>query len=507
MICHLGPEQSDHTNNVNAGLMQGNTEFEFPTPQFAAEPTGPMRLVTGIPLAEEVEENAQDGVEVENRDFGIRDDPSTPDFHEGQIGSPSGIAFQDNGVYNIGVRPTNEDIMRGNNDPFGWPMSLAALALKNLGGPDFEPCDSTSDAGALMSNPPVAFAGGCGGVMSNFDPDGGPGGGLFEESGADPRINPGLEMQPALPLLPEYLAPWANNLPAGEANPQIDELAFAPNTVTDVPFAEFGEIFFGADVNCGIFDPSAFGDGPPNFGWGPLCPNAQTAVPVNFDPPLNGTWPFPNRVARDGAVKAPQLRNVELTGPFFHTGSYLTLRQVVDFYVRGGDFPITNKDDRDPNLVDMGLQAFSFGTTIGLPPQFQDAIPDAISQYGPMPDVAHLFTPEPANATPEEAKVALVKYLLSLTDERVKFERAPFDHPEILVPLDGLAPDNAPTGGFAGGRTAMLADPRFKRIPAVGARGNATPLPNFLGISSSPLPGDCSTHTPEAPTCDHLDRK
>ncbi|MCI0409493.1 MAG: hypothetical protein L0191_13195 [Acidobacteria bacterium] len=493
MICHLGPEQTDHTNNINAGLMQSSTEFEFPTPQFAAEPTGPMRLVTGISLAEEVEENAQDGVEVENRDFGILDDPNTVDFDEGQIGSPSAIAFQDNGVYNIGVRPTHEDIMRGNTDPFGWPMALAALALKNLAGPDFEPCDDPDDALA-----------GC--AMANFDPLLGVGGGLFEESGADQLINPGLEVQPAIPLLPEYLAPWANNLPAGEANPQIDELAFAPNTITEPPFAEFGEIFFGSDFNCGVFDPLAFGDGPPNFGWGPQCPNAQSAIPPNFAPPLNGTWPFPNRVARNGAVKVPQLRNVELTGPFFHTGSYLTLRQVIDFYMRGGDFPITNAEDRDPNLVDIGLQAFGFGTTVGLPPQFQDAIPDTIAQYDSMPDTDHASTPEPEDATPEEARVALVKYLLSLTDERVKFERAPFDHPEIFVPLDGFAPDNAPTIGFAGGRAAMLADPRFRQIPAVGAGGNLTQLPNFLGISSTPVGTNDDCASTAGLHCDHFDR-
>ena len=352
--------------------------------------------MTGHSLAEEVEENAQDGVEVENRDFAIDDDPLTP-YHEAQIGSPSAIAFQDNGVYNIGVRPTNEDIMRGGNDVFGWPLSLAALAMKNLAGRDYEPCDTPGDPGALSSNEPPVFLGGPCGDMSNFDPSMGPGGGLFEETGADQRINPGLEMEPASPLLPEYLAPWANNLPAGEASPQIDELAFAPNTITEAPFAEFGEFLFGSDFNCGTYDPDAFGAGPPNFGWGPRCPNSQTGVPVNFDPPLNGTWPFANRVARNGAVKAPQLRNVELTGPYFHTGSYLTLRQVVDFYMRGGDFPITNKEDRDPNIVDVGVQAFGFGTTIGLPPEFQDGIPDTISQYGPMPDTGHPSTPEPRN--------------------------------------------------------------------------------------------------------------
>ena len=38
-----------------------------------------------------------------------------------------------------------------------------------------------------------------------------------------------------------------------------------------------------------------------------------------------------------------------------------------------------------------------------------------------------------------------MKFLLSLTDPRVKLEKAPFDRPEIFVPIDGAAPEN--TGG------------------------------------------------------------
>ena len=34
----------------------------------------------------------------------------------------------------------------------------------------------------------------------------------------------------------------------------------------------------------------------------------------------------------------PGLRNVALTAPYFHNGGQMTLRQVVDFYNRGGDF-------------------------------------------------------------------------------------------------------------------------------------------------------------------------
>jgi len=539
MLCHLGPEQSDHTNNVNAGLLQGGTEQEFPFPQGAPEPTGVLRLVTGFSLAEELEENAQDGVEVENRNFNIfGNDLSTPlgcipapGFPNGpnctspenaQIAGSSATAFQDNGIYNVGVRPTNDDILRGGDDPFGFPLALAALALKNLGGEAFEPCDTETEA---LANPASCN-------LPNFDPALGVGGGLYETVGDcigcdfdgtgyfQESINPGLQLEPADPQLPEYLAEWVNNLPAGEANPLIDELAFAPNTITHTPAAEYTEILFGADVHCGLFDVAAFGSGPPNFGWGPLCPNSQTGVPTNMGlgngpyvpgslvAPPNGTWgttPFANRVARDGAAKVPQLRNVELTGPYFHTGSYLTLRQVVDFYIRGGDFPVTNQEDRDANLVDVNVQAFGYGSTVELAPLFLDGIPDGPSQYNAMPDTnppgcapitgfpnGPNCTPEPAGTNPEEAEVSIVKFLIALTDERVAFRSAPFDQPEIFVPIDGQAPQNdggraqlIALSGVACPLPALGVDPVcFQQIAQTGREGQMTRVPNFLGVSS-----------------------
>jgi hypothetical protein len=242
-------------------------------------------------------------------------------------------------------------------------------------------------------------------------------------------------------------------------------------------------------------------------------------VANNFAFPVHGTWPVPNRVLRNGAFKAPSLRNVELTGPYFHTGSYLTLRQVVDFYLRGGDFPVTNAETRDPHMLNVDRQAFGFGPTelalIGdVPPggitvngivyngTFADALPDPAFVYGFMPDIDHPLTPEPPTSTPQTARVALVKFLLALTDPRVKFEKAPFDRPEIFVPIDGLAPENTT------GRPALLANSvvfntpvpppgntaQFKRVPEVGAAGNATPLPNFLGVSSTPVAGPNNDH-------------
>jgi hypothetical protein len=556
MLCHLGPEQTDHSINISHGLLKNDAEFEYPTPPAvpdpttpptfadgllpAPEPSGSSRVVGGLILAEEVTEGpAQDAVEVEPRSFAAFDDPLTP-WDDSIVSQESNFAFGDQGIYNIGVRPIVEDLGRGGDDAFGWPLSLAALTLKNIGGADFEPCDTPTDV--------------C--PMTNFDPnriEGDEALGIqgFEETGDGAfypgtshtleSINPGFERDPILPQLPEYLAPWVHSLPAGELHPQIDEMAgMVPNTTTPPnggPGIEFPEILFGADFHCARFDPAVFGNGPPNFGWGPpdsderLCPQNQSGVAGNMRFPAQGTWPVPNRVMRDGAFKAPPLRNVELTGPYFHTGSYLTLRQVVDFYDRGGDFPRTNAHSRDPHVVDLDRHAFSFGPSQGgnllepfdcspAPPNdpayplvpggcgaydwlvgsFGDGLPDTAFLYDAMPDTDHPFTPE--YATPEDAKVALVRFLLALTDPRVKLERAPFDHPELFVPIDGAAPDN--TGGptqliSLSGVPCTVPGPNpgpvcFRRIPAVGAGGIATPLPNFLGISSTPVPGPSNDH-------------
>ncbi|WP_016873331.1 cytochrome-c peroxidase [Chlorogloeopsis fritschii PCC 9212] len=132
----------------------------------------------------------------------------------------------------------------------------------------------------------------------------------------------------------------------------------------------------------------------------------------------------------DGAFKTPGLRNVELTAPYFHNGGQLTLEQVIDFYNRGGDF--------GQNLP-------------------------------------------PLNLTTEE-KQALVAFLKGLTDERVRFQRAPFDHPQLFVP-----------NGHPGNQNSVAIDPNVRtqdsttqardqllEIPAVGRNGG-NPLSNFLG--------------------------
>lgn len=152
------------------------------------------------------------------------------------------------------------------------------------------------------------------------------------------------------------------------------------------------------------------------------------------------------RDAVDGAFKVPGLRNIELTGPYFHNGGTETLEQVVEFYDRGGD-------RRGPDGND----------TTGFGPNDTNLDPDI----------------ERLELTPEE-KADLVAFLKTLTDDRVRWERAPFDHPQILVP-NGHPGDenNVQSDGTGQARDAFL------EIPAVGAAGRGAkllpPLKPFKG--------------------------
>ncbi len=136
-------------------------------------------------------------------------------------------------------------------------------------------------------------------------------------------------------------------------------------------------------------------------------------------------------LAIDGAFKTPGLRNVELTGPYFHNGGKATLMQVVDAYNRGGDFGARNQPVPDPTIRPLGLT--------------------------------------------EAEKSDLVAFLLALTDERVRWQRAPFDHPSICVP-HGHAGDDRQVASDERGRALD----EMMCIEAVGARGARSPLQPFL---------------------------
>ena len=141
-------------------------------------------------------------------------------------------------------------------------------------------------------------------------------------------------------------------------------------------------------------------------------------------------------VASGGFFKAPQLRNVALTAPYFHNGSQLTLEQVVEFYNRGGDFnTVEEVKYMDPDIELLGLT-------------LQD-------------------------------KTDLVDFLRNaLTDPRTVAQAAPFDHPQLF------APNGHPHSGSG---YPITPDPKhpdratdqLMEIPAVGAQGGK-PLPTFL---------------------------
>jgi cytochrome c peroxidase len=117
-------------------------------------------------------------------------------------------------------------------------------------------------------------------------------------------------------------------------------------------------------------------------------------------------------------VKTPGLRNIELTGPYFLNGGQATLEQVVEFYSRGGDFPSA---DVDSNLERAGFSA--------------------------------------------DDSAAVVAFLKALTDERVRTQSAPFDHPSLTVP-NGMVMVNG------------VMTEQTLTIPATGASGGAA-LPKF----------------------------
>ncbi|MBI4498247.1 MAG: hypothetical protein HY689_10145 [Chloroflexi bacterium] len=105
----------------------------------------------------------------------------------------------------------------------------------------------------------------------------------------------------------------------------------------------------------------------------------------------------------DGAFKTPILRNVALTSPFFHTGAFATIRSLIEFYSRGGDF-------RNPQLA-------SRIRSLGL-------------------DLEEIAELEAFLGRP-------------LTDPRVSAQQAPFDHP-LLCPPNGPV---LPAVGAAGTAT------------------------------------------------------
>ncbi|MGZ8214541.1 MAG: hypothetical protein ACXWTP_08585, partial [Methylosarcina sp.] len=148
----------------------------------------------------------------------------------------------------------------------------------------------------------------------------------------------------------------------------------------------------------------------------------------------------------DGTFKTSHLRGVALTPPYFHNGAYSTLRQVVEFYARGGS-------RRDKSLASSG----NTGDTSGTGPLGKSIIPVAGSEFGTNVD----FFIRDVKSTEEQID-ALVAFMEALTDERVRCDAAPFDHPELPVSNGHTASDSDKN---------KKADDIMATIPAAGSGG------------------------------------
>jgi hypothetical protein len=218
--------------------------------------------------------------------------------------------------------------------------------------------------------------------------------------------------------------------------------------IYDNGFYNIGVTPAGSDVGAGGADPwgnpLSFAREFKNMLKGVFAPDAYTH---SLDPCLwqvvsgCSTLRSPDtRDAVDGSFKTPTLRNVELTGPYFHNGGYATLEQVVDFYNRGGNKRGTANGD----TTGYGINASNFDS---------DVLPMGLS---------------------DAEKAALVAFLKSLTDDRVRYEKAPFDHPSLKVP-SGHKGDNVSVQSTDG----VKAIDEFLTLPAVGAAGLAAPIKPF----------------------------
>lgn len=167
---------------------------------------------------------------------------------------------------------------------------------------------------------------------------------------------------------------------------------------------------------------------------GQTAPDPFQINPCTFEAdPCTPVTDANHRDAVDGAFKTPSLRNIELTGPYMHNGGMATLEQVIAFYNRGGDRRGPNGNDTTGHGINRSNLDADI-TTLGLSDQ------------------------EQAN---------LVAFMKSLTDDRVRCEKAPFDHPALTI-LDGHRGDQISVQDL---NSDGKADDVTKALPAVGATG------------------------------------
>ena len=182
-----------------------------------------------------------------------------------------------------------------------------------------------------------------------------------------------------------------DGFPLGDYPFKIDGVS--RGTLRSMPFRVYDEGFYNIAVR-------PMGE---DVGAGGVQPNGvpmSASVRLNQGRPMTEFGVVPGALGLVPAVansfKTPSLRNVELTGPYFHNGGAATLEDVVRLYNRGGDFHEDNLDTLAPSMLALNLS---------------------------------------------EAHIAdLVAFLRTFTDERVRDSRAPFDHPSLPMPEGNTIP-------------------------------------------------------------------
>lgn len=176
-------------------------------------------------------------------------------------------------------------------------------------------------------------------------------------------------------------------------------------------------------------------------GGTPAFPGCPSDTPPLLDKSLE-------RDLVDGGFKTPTLRNIALTPPYFHNGGYSNLRQVVEFYARGGS-------RRDKSLAVNGYS----GDTSGTGPLGKNAIPVAGTDFGSNVD----FFVRDIKSTDQQID-AIVAFMQTLTDENVRCDANVFDHPELFVFNGHTAMDS---------NRDKKADDILAKVSAVGIGGYA----------------------------------
>ena len=383
-----------------------------------------------------------------------------------------------------------------------WGLAIAEFERTQIS--DRSEVDALQDAGRLVMRPAFVPAGpaigGCSSPTGDVDPL------LLRGCTIFFRFNPA----PAIPTPPDGVRGGncfvCHNAPGGGVGrarqPLLSEASFLDGE--DFPlFLTVGDVTGRNDLrdngsaNIGLRDvysdrmngrsdaygyPLSFGrqlwdyyDGKPGAVLDPplqraiAAGNVPTRVGVDDPTPAN-TF---RKLEADGASKAPILRNVALTPPYFSWGGYPSLRQVLKVYNRG----MNRRDIAAAGSLDAHGSACSHGDDSGSGPLGLGHWPVADDDCST--NTTGLILPLglsdcDANGAPNDACIArghtvatddlaaLARFLSALTDRRVQCDQAPFDHPSLDILAGHRGADKDRDG---------LADDIVFELPAVGATG------------------------------------